>query len=150
MISPMKPLLLVLAFVLGPLAALRAADSPEIAVVRAQVAAFNRHDGDALAALLAPEVKWLSVDGDKLSVEGDGREAMRTWLIGYFKSFPDVHSEMADLTQTGAFVSYRERASWTAKDGKPRAQQAIAVYEVRDGLIVRVWYFPAVREPAAK
>ena len=72
------------------------------------------------------------------------------WLAGYFKSLPDVRSEMFDITQTGVFVSYRERASWTAKDGKPRAQQALAVYEMRDGLIVRVWYFPAVREPAAK
>jgi hypothetical protein len=122
--------------------------SPEIAVVRAQTEAFNRHDADALAVLLAPTVKWFSLDGDKLGVEGDGREAMRTWLTGYFKSFPDVKSESFDVSQTGPFVSLRERASWTAKDGTKRAQQSHATFEVRDGLIVRGWYFPALREPA--
>ena len=142
----MKGFFLPLALFAFFLPATRAADSSEVTIVRAQLAAFNHHDPAALAALLAPTVKWLSLDGDKLSVDGDGR----VWLAGYFKSLPDVRSEMFDITQTGVFVSYRERASWTAKDGKPRAQQALAVYEMRDGLIVRVWYFPAVREPAAK
>lgn len=124
--------------------------TPEIGIVRAQVAAFNQHDPDALVALLAPTVKWLSLDGEKVSVDGDGREALRTWLTGYFKNYPDVKSEMFDVAQNGPFVIYRERASWTAKDGAKRAQQSLATYEVRDGLIARVWYFPAVREPATK
>lgn len=141
---------LLLALAMAPFVTVRAADTPEVAVVRAQVAEFNEHAPEALAALLAPAVKWFSLDGDKLSVEGDGREAIRTWLAGYFKSLPDVRSEMADITQTGAFVTYRERATWTARDGKRRAQQALAVYEVRDKLIVRVWYFPVVREPSAE
>jgi len=146
----MKKFLRLLALVPAWCVVARAADSPEMAVVRAQVAAFNHHEADAVAALLAPAVKWFALDRDQLSVEGDGRDAIRTWLAGYFKSFPDVRSEMADVTQAGAFVSYRERTNWTAKDGQPRAQQALAVYEVHDGLIARVWYFPAVREPAAK
>jgi len=124
------------------------AASPEIAVVRSQTEAFNQHDADALAALLAPTVKWFSLDGDKLGTDGDGREAMRTWLVGYFKSFPDVKSETFDVSQAGSYVSLRERASWTANDGTKRAQQSHATYEVRDGLIARVWYFPSVREPA--
>src|SRR4051812_4293545 len=144
----MRPLLLLLAVALGSGAVLRAADSPEVAIVRAQVAAFNQHDPAALAALLAEKIKWFSLDGDKLSIDGDGREAIRTWLVGYFKSLPDVRSEMSDVTQNGAFVSYRERASWTTKDGKSRAQQSLAVYEVHDGLITHAWYFPAVRESA--
>jgi hypothetical protein len=126
------------------------ATSPEIATVRAQVAAFNQHDPDAVAALLSPTVKWFSLDGDKLGVDGDGREAIRTWLTGYFKNLPDVKSDMLDVSQLGPFVSYRERASWTAKDGTKRSQQALATYEVRDGLIVRVWYFPVVKDPPAK
>jgi ketosteroid isomerase-like protein len=124
-----------------------AARSPEIDVVRAQYGAFNAHDADALAALCVENVTWFNVDGDKQSVETQGREKLHEWLVGYFKSVPSVHSEFSDLTQTGPHVSVRERAAWTGKDGQPRAQSALGVFEVRDAKIVRVWYFPAATEP---
>lgn len=130
-------------------AARSVASSPEIAVVRASVAAFNAHDIDALTAHYAEDIKWLSVDSEKQSIEADNRAAIREWLVGYFKSVPDVRSEISDVTQTGPHVSFRERASWTAKDGSRRAQSAIAVYEVREGKIKRAWYFPAAREGGA-
>lgn len=122
--------------------------TPEAIVLRAYLDAYNRHEPDAVAALLAPNVKWFSLDGDKLSVDGDGREALHKWLTGYFKSLPDTRSDFLSLEQNGPFLSARERASWTAKDGKPRSQQSHSVYEIRDGLIARVWYFPSVRDPA--
>lgn len=138
-------------------AARSAATSPEIALVRASVAAFNAHDVEALTAHYADDLKWFSVDGDRQAIEADSRAAIRQWLAGYFKSFPDVRSEISEMSQTGAHVSFRERASWTAKDGTRRAQSSLAVYEVREGKIKRAWYFPAVREgdavpppPAAK
>ncbi len=122
--------------------------TPEAMVLRAYLDAYNRHEPEAVAALLAPDIKWLSLNAEKLSVDGDGREALRTWLAGYFKSLPDVHSDFLAIEQTGALLSVRERASWTAKDGTRRSQQAHGVYEIRDGLIARVWYFPSVRDPA--
>ena len=122
--------------------------TPEAMVLRAYLEAYNRHEPDAVAAFLAPEIKWLSLDAEKLSVDGDGREALRTWLAGYFKSLPDVRSDFLAIEQTGAYLTVRERASWTAKDGTRRSQQAHGVYEIRDGLIARVWYFPSVRDPA--
>lgn len=121
----------------------------EAVVLRAYLDAFNRHEPDAVAALLSPRVKWYSLDADKLVTDGDGREALRTWLTGYFKSLPDVRSDFVTIEQTGAFLSVRERASWTAKDGSRVSQQSHAVYEVRDGLIERVWYFPSVRDTSA-
>ena len=123
--------------------------SPEAVVLRAYLDAFNRHEPDAVAALLSPEVKWRSLDGDKLVTEGDGREALRTWLAGYFKSLPDVRSDFLTIEQTGAFLYVRERASWTAKDGARQSQQSHAVYEIRNDLIQRAWYFPSVRDAAA-
>ena len=123
--------------------------TPEAVVLRTYLDAYNRHEPDAVAALLSPKVKWYSLDADKLATDGDGREALRTWLGGYFKSLPDVRSDFLTIEQTGAFLSVRERASWTGKDGARLSQQAHAVYEIRDGLIERAWYFPSVREPAA-
>jgi hypothetical protein len=120
----------------------------EAVVLRAYLDAYNRHEPDAVAALLAPKVKWFSLDADKLSTDGDGREALRTWLTSDFKSLPDVRSDFLTIEQIGAFLSVRERASWTAKDGMKASQQSHSVYEIRDGLIERVWYFPSVKDPA--
>ena len=122
--------------------------TPEAIALRAYLDAYNRHEPDAVAALLAPNVKWLSLDADKLSVDGDGREALQKWLTGYYKSLPDVRSDFLAIEQAGPFLSVRERAAWTAKDGTKRSQQGHGVYEIHDGLIARVWYFPSVRDPA--
>ena len=124
--------------------------TPEAIALRAYMDAYNRHEPDAVASLLTPTVKWFALDAEKLSVEGDGREAMRAWLKRYFTSLPDVRSEFLSIEQAGAFLAVRERASWTAKDGTRRSQQGHGVYEIRDGLIARVWYFPAVPEPPGR
>ena len=124
------------------------AATPEIAVVRAALAAYNSHDAAAVAAHYADDIKWFSVAGDKQSVEGDGRAAIEKWLAGYFKSLPDVRAEISEVAQTGPHVSFRERVTWTAKDGTRRAQSALGIYEVSDGKVRRAWYFPAARDPA--
>lgn len=121
------------------------ASSPEIDVVRKQLEAFNRHAPDDVVACYAEKIKWLSIDGDQVSTEGDGRESVRTSLTGYFKSLPSVKSELLEINQTGPHIVFRERASWTAKDGTPRSQTAIGVFEVREGLVQRAWYYPAVK-----
>jgi uncharacterized protein YciI len=120
--------------------------TPEVAVVRAALAAYNTRDAAAVAAHYADDIKWFSVAGDKQSLDGEGRAAVEKWLAGYFKSLPDVRAEISDVTQTGPHVSFRERVTWTAKDGTRRAQSAIGLYEVRDGKIARAWYFPAARD----
>lgn len=129
------------------------AASAEMAVIRAALAAYNAHDAAAVAAHYADDIAWFGFGADgKQSLEGDGRDAVQKWLAGYFQSLPDVRAEISDVAQSGAHVSFRERVTWTAKDGTKRAQAALAVYEVRDGKIKRAWYFPATREtpPAAK
>ncbi len=119
----------------------------EAALLRDYLDAFNRHDADAVAAFCAEDVKWLSVDGDKVSPETSTRAQLLEWLVGYFKSFPTVRSEFLSLEQTGPILSVRERASWENKTGQRVAQQAVGVYEIRDGLIRRAWYFAATRDP---
>lgn len=112
------------------------------AVVRKFEAAFNKHDVAAMAVLVTDDAQWLSVNGDKLSVETSGKAALETWLTGYFKSCPTCHSEFEDVRVSGSFVTTHERATWESKSG-PKAQRSLSVYEVRGGLIRRVWYYPA-------
>ena len=82
------------------------------------------------------------VDGDQIATEAAGKDALRTSMTGYFESLPSARSEILSSGASGAFVTAHERAYWTA-DGQERSQVAVAVYEIRDGLVRRVWYFPA-------
>ena len=122
--------------------------TPEAIVLRAYLDAYNRHDPAAVAATLAPTVKWFGLSADQLSTDGEGRDAVHTWLTAHFKRHPDTRSELSDLTQNGPFLSFRERATWTAKDGTRRSQQSLATAEFRDGLLTRIWYFPAQKDSA--
>lgn len=126
----------------------KTAETPQARVLHAYVDAFNRHDAAAVAALLAPRVKWMTVDTDKLTVEGEGRDAVHSWLDSFFKAEPDVRTELLSLEQTGILLAVHERVTATV-NGKTRREQSHAVYEVRDGLLTHVWYFPAVREDAS-
>ncbi len=125
--------------------------TPEAVVLRAYLDAGNRLDADAVAALCAENFAWLNVEGDKLTPEVQGRAALHEWLVGYYKKLPSARSEFLSIEQAGPFLTVRERASWENKEGKRLSQQALGIYEIRDGLIQRVWYFPSVRDtpPAA-
>jgi hypothetical protein len=112
--------------------------------VAAQTAAFNRHDVAALAAGVSPDFVWLSVAGEEVSVEARGREELEQGMGAYFAEFPDVSATIEEAATAGPFVAIRERVRWSSEGGE-RSQSALAVYEVRAGLIQRVWYYPAER-----
>lgn len=119
----------------------------EVQVVLRQLDAFNRHDADALADGVSEDFVWYSVTSDATTIESRGREKLREGMKSYFKSIQDVSSKIEGATAVGAFVSFRETASWTGKKGR-RSQASLAVYEVHGGLITRVWYYPVAGEPA--
>ena len=144
---PMLPVAIILWAVSSGVNAVRAADPPTSAegIVRAYTEAFNRHDIDAMLALAQPEIEWLTIDGSKSAVETAGKEPLRAALSNYFRDYPTTQSVVEAVMANGPFVVVRERAEWTSKDG-PRRQRSVAVYELREGLIRRVWYYPAYRE----
>jgi acetyl esterase len=119
-------------------------EGPE-AVVRAHLADFNSRNVEAMARRVAEDFIWYNVDGAENKIETRGREALRKGLEGYFKSVPTARSELYMLTTNGRFVSARERVTWRNAKDEPRSQNALSVYEVDEGLIKRVWYFPAVK-----
>jgi ketosteroid isomerase-like protein len=132
---------LLLACLGGSLAAESAPDAPQ-QQVRRFVAAFNAQDVDAMLELTHAEIEWFSIDGDKLGVETRGRVALRTYMLGYFKSCPSCRSKLTQMAHTATRVSAIEVASWQGKEGR-RTQRGMAVYEFQDGLIRRVYYFPS-------
>jgi hypothetical protein len=110
-------------------------------VVERFVAAYNRHEVEAMLALAHPEIQWLSVEGEKISVETAGVAALGESMRKYFRSLPSSRSSIEGMVEAGRFVSVRERARWEGKTGE-RTQSALAVYEVEEGRVRRVWYYP--------
>lgn len=123
-------------------AALDSSRALPVQVVERYMAAYNDHDVDAMLELVHPDVQWLSIDGDRIQVETDGAEALAEALRGYFEAVPSTRSSIESMMVSGKRVSVRERAHWESS-GQPRSQAALSVYEIVDGRIVRVWYFPA-------
>jgi hypothetical protein len=124
-------------------AAAPSAQAPED-IVRQFVAAYNERRYKAFETALAPDAKWYSVDGSRISVEGDGAAAIGRWVRNYLeKTCRTCRSELLSVSASGRFVATVERASWTGRDGACVAQSSTAVYEVADARIRAVWYFPA-------
>lgn len=113
-------------------------------VVSAYIEAYNRHDIPGMLALADSAVVWLSIVGDSVQLETRGIAELRKGLEDYFTQLPSARSTVEGMMSLGPWVTVRERAHWQTAAGA-RSQAALAVYEVRDGRIRRVWYYPAVR-----
>ena len=110
--------------------------------VRDYVSAFNKQDLDTMLGMVSGDIQWLSVAGDKITVETEGKARLRESLAAYFKSMPTVKSELEWVQVTASRVAALERASWKSKSGT-KSQATLSVYEFRAGLITRVYYYPA-------
>ncbi len=118
-----------------------AAPADAFAVIEAQLQAFNAHDVDAMVANLAEDFAWFAVDPDMTRVELRGREEFRRSMVPYFATVPGARAEIEERVSVGRFAAVRERAFWMAGGGEV-SQASLAVYEIGDGLIRRVWYYP--------
>jgi hypothetical protein len=116
--------------------------SSGLEIVQQFVATFNDHDVDAMMNLVTEDVEWFNINGSKMSVETSGVAALRKGMTGYFVGVPTVRSHVVKSMVSGSFVTIQERVSWTQAE-KQRSQASLAVYELRGGLIRRVWYYPA-------
>lgn len=110
--------------------------------VEQYTAAFNARDVNAMAALMHPDIQWITISGDQSKVTTDGKELMVNEMESYFKSPTRISSSLSGWSVNGDYVTVIETASWLDGEGKRQAQSATAVYQIADRLIRRVWYFP--------
>ena len=120
-----------------------AADAPNAKLVNTFVDVFSQHDLKGMLALTHAEIDWLTIDGSNVLVETHGQEALAASMGRYFESCPTCKSTVEVSSVNGNFVSAIETAHWLSK-GKERAQASLSVYEILDGKVRRVWYYPAV------
>lgn len=110
--------------------------SSSLGIVRAMLEAFNAHDADALAALVTPDFEYRFVGKNgETEMATAGREDFRDRMAAYFDEFPEVESRLVAAIDGTARVAFRERVEG--------GESSIAVYEIRDGLVHRAWYYPS-------
>ncbi len=134
--------------VLGQLPGVRLGDQVPTAerapedVIREQLRAFNAHDANAMVANLHEDFAWFAVDSDVMTLETKGRGSFFSSMREYFTGVRGARAEIEQIFVAGSFVTARERSYWL-QGGVELTQASLSIYEIRDGLIYRVWYYPA-------
>ncbi len=111
-------------------------------IVQRQLNAYNARDLDAFIATYHPEVEIYDFPD---SPTMQGHAAMRRQYGGMFERAPALHARVPRRIVSGNYVIDEEIVSGLPEG---RTIRGVAVYEVRDGLITRVWFTPAEDAPA--
>jgi ketosteroid isomerase-like protein len=97
--------------------------------------AFNRHDVDAVMALMTDDVVFEntspSPDGERYA----GQAAVRGFWERFFASSPKAHFETENMFAGGDRCSVRWLYTWVAKDGNQGHVRGIDAFRVRDGKV---------------
>jgi hypothetical protein len=103
-------------------------------IVNRQLEYYNSHDLEGFASTYSKTIRIYNQGETTPYIEGI--EALRKRYAERF-SVPGLHAEIANRMVMGSFVIDYENI--TAED-ENKAAKAIAIYEVRDGLIQNVWF----------
>ncbi len=103
-------------------------------LAQAQLDAYNAGDIDAFVACYAAGVEVHLLGGELLY---RGRDALRAQYGPYFEANPKLHAALLNRTIEGDFAIDHEHVTGFAKGGE---LFAVAIYEVRDNLIQKVWF----------
>ena len=114
-----------------------------LAVVQAQLDAFNAKDLDALMATYAPDAQQFALHGDLLA---QGHAALRERYALRF-SEPDLHARLVSRTAIGNMVVDAEIITRNFPEGVGTLEM-LCVYEVVGGLIVRASFAPGLQTMA--
>ncbi|PKV76290.1 nuclear transport factor 2 family protein [Pontibacter ramchanderi] len=104
--------------------------------VELQLKGYNSRDIDLFASAFSDTVKVYRQPG---VLTYQGRDELHKRYGAMFASTPDLHCEIVNRIVAGDVVIDQEKVQ--RKKGEPRTD-AIAVYRVKDGLIVEVTFIP--------
>lgn len=105
---------------------------PPLAVVQAQLDAYNAKDIDALLATYAPDAEQYVLHGERLA---QGHAQMRERFLARFAE-PDLHARLLSRTVVGAMVVDYELITRNFPEGLGTVEM-LCVYEVVNGRIQR-------------
>ena len=100
-----------------------------------QLDAYNARDVDAFLAAYTVDCTVRSFPSGAVLM--DGRDAMRDRYATLFADHPELHCELVHRVEHESFVIDHEHVTGLRDD---EVVHAVAMYEVRDGLIANVWF----------
>lgn len=106
-------------------------ESPEMLVQR-QLNAYNARDLDAFLDTYADDVELFNFPATST---GKGKQSMRERYAPLFQSTPNLHCEIVGRIRLGNTIIDHERVRVN-----DRTIEAVAIYEVKDGKIVKVTF----------
>jgi hypothetical protein len=117
----------------GAAAATVSSSSPE-AIVQAQIEAYNARDIDAFVATYAEDAQLFEHPAKLLAA---GSAQLRERYAARFKD-PNLHGVIVKRIVMGNVVVDHERVTRTFPEGRG-VLDAVAIYEVENGKIAKVW-----------
>jgi ketosteroid isomerase-like protein len=118
-----------------------------VEIVRCLWKAWERRDTKAVLRLYDPAIVWQSREGDPLGATYRGHEGVRTYFREWFETFEgydamaETFIDAGDKVVVGSRVIGRGKAS-----GIEIGMSGWQVYELRNGLVVRVDFFQTETE----
>ena len=111
--------------------------SPEAALVQRQLDAYNAHDLEAFIATYSPEIEIFDI-ANAAAPQMTGLEGMRAVYGEMFSTMPNLRCDLGNRIADGAFVIDHEICAMGEPGDPP--ERAIAIYQVEEKLIRRVWF----------
>jgi len=108
-----------------------------LAVVQAQLDAFNNKDIDALMRAYAPDAEQFALHGERFA---NGHEEIRPRYVARFTE-PDLHARLLSRTVMGTIVTDLELITRNFPEGVGTLEM-LCIYEVIDGRIRRASFAP--------
>ncbi|MEQ9425020.1 MAG: nuclear transport factor 2 family protein [Cyclobacteriaceae bacterium] len=110
-------------------------------ILQKQVEAFNAKNIDGLVANITDDFKWYYIGPDTLLLEVSGKENFRKSMESYFNSISKVKSEIAEFAIDNNRISFKEVVRYETSAGNAQSASSMGIYEMKNGLIYRAWYF---------
>lgn len=98
-------------------------------------AAFNRHDVDAIMALMTDDCVFENTNPPPDGRRFEGQAAVRGAWADLFGASPDAHFETEELVVDDDRCTARWIYRWSAADGTPGHVRGVDVFRVRDGKV---------------
>ncbi len=106
-----------------------------LAVIERFNEAFNRHDVDAVMALMTDDCVFENTypppDGERY----EGRAAVRGFWERLFRATPDARFTFEEIFAAGDRCAQRWRYDYTGDDGRPGHIRGVDILRVRDGKV---------------
>ena len=97
--------------------------------------AFNRHDVDAIMALMTDDCVFENTVPPPNGARFEGQASVRGAWEELFRSSPDAHFETEDLFAAADRCTARWIYRWTTADGRRAHVRGVDVFRVRDAKV---------------